>query len=290
MSVIKKVLDVFEIDAHLVTTCNYSCSYCINEEQRHAIGAQIMTTEMFSKLLDLMETSDASQKIVTMFGGEPTLNNSYIEMANMVLERGFWLDTMTNFHKPKGFFDGIKGPSERVKFSLSYHIEHVDHEDFEHRLGHLVSKGYSINVCMVAPPGRWEDVFQAHAKLQDKFPTVECNFVPDAKSVESPEYQTWVMSKGGLKGIEDSYHSDFSTVVDAPIDIRSRTRLGEVCIVKLSILPNGNVYDCNMLLGSKYTKGNLIDSVDFSRIRVCQNKEHCTNESFPIAEYSAGLK
>jgi hypothetical protein len=287
MGIVKDCLNLFEIDAHLTTACNYKCSYCINEAQRLRIGMQMMKLETFANILKIFDTVEAKTKVITLFGGEPTLNKRYVEICNMALDHGgLRVDTLTNLSRPIEFFHGIEGDPKNIKFSFSYHIEMTPYDEYVSKLSYFIDKGYQgLNICLVGPFDRWNETYDVYKKLVLAFPEISCNFTPDSKSERTKEYANWVESIGGVKTVSEIRHEVTSTMSNETIDIRPSNRFGQACIIKPSVAPNGDIYDCNGDFGGPNTIGNVNKSFKLSRVRVCTNKFLCPNISVSMDKW-----
>jgi organic radical activating enzyme len=129
------------IGISLTYRCNYNCSYCAAHDGDGKVKTYVKEMP-FSNWLEIFDLFPYRIKMVCLSGGEPTLYKEFLDAANYILDRGWFLMIFTNLSKPDVLLK-LK-PSYRLKIKATYHRGQVDLEKFKENLAMM--KDYNIDV------------------------------------------------------------------------------------------------------------------------------------------------
>jgi radical SAM protein with 4Fe4S-binding SPASM domain len=121
------------LDLHLTTDCNMECKFCGAWEQE----MQGVSMSREDALFALTEGKGMGYKLVTLTGGEPTLNPAFEEIVHDACELGYWVCITTNGLIAKdNFLKSIKNKKVMIRVSLhtlnrEKHREITGHDTFE---------------------------------------------------------------------------------------------------------------------------------------------------------------
>lgn len=91
----------YSVFIDVCNACNFKCKFCAAQYavERRGYGAQMMSFELFKKIIDGIEGFGERLRILRLYGnGEPLLNKDFPEMVSYAKDKKIsnWIETVTN--------------------------------------------------------------------------------------------------------------------------------------------------------------------------------------------------
>lgn len=153
----------------LTLSCNLSCSYCINLNERGSSRSSVSKKQIkpsewvdfINRICLLDEKGNPREDIpLTLQGGEPTMYKGFYEVVNGVDSR-FKLDLLTNFmFDVDEFIQRV--PVEKFTRDAKYAAIRVSYHPGQNKIDDLIIKhhkmrdaGFYVGIYSVATPQTW---------------------------------------------------------------------------------------------------------------------------------------
>lgn len=253
----------------LTLSCNLSCSYCINLNERGSSRSSVSKKQIkpsewvdfINRICLLDEKGNPREDIpLTLQGGEPTMYKGFYEVVNGVDSR-FKLDLLTNFmFDVDEFIQRV--PVEKFTRDAKYAAIRVSYHPGQNQIDDLIIKhhkmrdaGFYVGIYSVATPQNMEHINEIKEKCKK-----------EGIDFRVKEYL-------GFDG--KSWHGTYKyqDAISQKIE-----KYCECKTTELIVGPNGKIYRCHSDLYENRTPiGNILDS-DFKIediYRPCYVYGHC---------------
>ena len=160
---------VFCVDWSIGTRCNYDCSYC--SPAQHSKTKPHLSLERWCTAWDLLYSKINTQPdiLLTILGGEPTINPNYLQMLSYASKPNVKIVTTTN---GTAHVDKLKHIMSYGGLCISIHLEYCNIPKMIHKIHELayhINDYNFLNISFMMPPGRSQDYLDFRASI----PTVK---------------------------------------------------------------------------------------------------------------------
>lgn len=166
----------FCIDWHLGNRCNYDCSYC--SPHVHNNHSPHLSYELWCSSIDYLYRLLGTQNILlTIVGGEPTINPQYLKMCSYAHRSNVKIITTTN---GTASFEKLKTILSYGGITLSVHNEFCDIDKLIvkiNKLSKYASRNNIINISFMMMPGAG-DSYISFKKQLERHEGLFCDAVP----------------------------------------------------------------------------------------------------------------
>lgn len=285
-----KAYPLESIHLNLTNECNLRCTYCYAGDRESKPG-RLSRFEYFNLLEKI---TPHGPFIITLTGGEPTLNPDWAAIARKAKDLGHSMMLLTNgTHLSAGSASEAAELFSMIKVSVDGSSEAV-HDGLRGKGSYasamaaveaLLSRGAPVMLSMTVTRKNIDDIPKAASKygamlsFAPLFRAGRAKFRPDLDITGDEYYQ----ALAGAPGV-----NPMSTLCSVLASAAGRpVRKCSIGDGEISIGPDGTVYPCHMLHYAQFAAGNirevqLPDLLRSDPMRICQNlivdrMEDCRN-------------
>lgn len=169
--------------------CNFKCSYC---QQTNRKPGELS----IDNLIKIVKKLEKYNIIIDLFGGEPTLNSNYLKLLDYLKTSKIKCITTSNGYKNRQFFEDIINQfGSKFEFTLSYHHEQTNINEFVQKVNILNDGGSKVNITYICHPNYFNEIKENHKKILDSgFSTLNMKLLwdYDKTNIYSDEYLDWI--------------------------------------------------------------------------------------------------